>query len=317
MNNYLTACKTVKRRRVTIAKTVLLCLCIGGGIFSVVFSTQISDRIVRTATATARTVLPSLFPFMVLSSFMSGSGLCTFLELFPGKLLEKTAHIKKEVTGAVVLGLISGFPIGATSVCELYKIGKINKTEAEDALCQAHNTGPAFPICFIGTYLWGSTVFGVCIYLSQLISMVLLSRSVFENTAVTVKKACQTEIDVNYTRALSEAVTKSGIGCVSICASVVFWKTVCGFFTVFTPEINAGLISLFEFSSGAQAAAEVGGMIGAFLSGFAVGFGGLAAIFQAAGFAAECGLSVRKLLLFKAAQGGVCGALTLVSFLII
>lgn len=317
MNNNLTACKTVNGRRTRSVKAILFSICICGELLSIVFSTQISTGIVKTATATAKTVIPSLFPFMVISSFMTDSGLCSVLEIFPGKLLEKTAHIKKEVTGAVVLGLISGFPIGVSTVCDIYKSGKISKEEAEAALCQAHNTGPGFPISFIGTYLWGSPAFGISVYLSQVLSMVLLSRLIFKRAAVTDCSTYKIKSHINYTKSLSDAIAKSAVGCLSICASVVFWKTVCGLFTVFTPVINASILSVFEFSSGASSAAAVGGLIGALLTGFSIGFGGLAAMFQGVGFAAECGLSVRKVFKFKAAQGVLCGLFTVVSYLII
>ena len=309
MNNNLTSRKTVERIRLSSVKAVLFLVCTSAGITSVMFSAQISESILRTAASVATTVLPSLFPFMVISSFMTGSGLCSFLEIFPGKLLERTAGIKKEVTGAVVLGFLSGFPIGASSVCGLYKSGRIGKRDAEVALCQAHNTGPGFPISFIGTYLWGSTAFGVCIYFSQIISMILLSRIIFKRVTVTDCKTYKSKTDINYTKALSDAIASSAASCINICASVVFWKTVCGFFTVSSPAINAGIISLFEFSSGSVAAAGIGGTTGVLLTGFAVGFGGLAALFQAAGLASDSGLSIGKAFLFKALQGTVCALL--------
>ncbi len=313
----MTVCKTVKRRKVSVLKPIILCLCITAGLISIIFSRQISESIVYTAKDTAKTVLPSLFPFMVISSFMAESGLTRYLEIFPGKLLERLSGIKKEVTGAVVLGLASGFPVGSATVCELYKNGIIDKKEAEDALCQAHNTGPAFPISFIGTFLWGSTGFGVCLYLSQIVSMLLLSRILLFNSSVKCKVLNQSASQINYSKALTDSITKSAFSCISVCASIVFWKTVCDLLVKFDPFVNSVITSCFEFSSGAIAAAEIGGFLGATLTGFTVGFGGLAALFQAAGFAADSGLSIKKAFTFKFAQGIVCAVLTLVSFFIL
>lgn len=313
----MTTCKTVKRRSVPSVKAVLFYFCICVGLLSIVFSKTISLSIIRTATATAKTVIPALFPFMLISSFMTDSSLYTYLEVFPGKFLEKVAGIQKEVSCAVVLGLLSGFPVGAATVCKLYKKGKISKIEAENALCQAHNTGPAFPISFIGTQLWGNTLFGTSLYISQLMSMILLSKTIFRNSTNKLKSICSHKTNINYTKVLNDSINKTALNCINICASIVFWKTVCELFTLFTPMINTVILSFFEFSSGAVAAAGLGGTVGAGLTGFSVGFGGLSALFQAAGFASEYELSIRKVFIFKFTQGVVCGLLTLMFYLII
>lgn len=317
MNNNLTEYKTTKYRPIPSVKSIIFFSCVCVGIITIIFSDKISQRIVETATDTANTVLPSLFPFMVLSDFMVKSDLCSYLKIFPGKFLGFFAGIKDEVTCAVILGLLSGFPVGASMICEMYKGGDISKKDAEKALCVSHNTGPAFPISFIGTYLYGNTAFGVCVYFSQILSMILLSRIIFKSSKNTEMIVSQSREKVNYTAALTDAIKKSAFCCITVCASIVFWKTVCEFFTVFSPTINAVIISFFEFSSGSIAAAEIGGISGAAIIGFAVGFGGLAAMFQAASFSSDSGLSLSKAFFFKIAQGITCALFTASFYLIV
>ena len=301
----------------SIIKIILFCVCLGSGAVVIVMSRRISDIIINTAVVTAKSVLPSLFPFLVISSFMADSGVCSYLEIFPGKLLEKIAGIKKEVTGAVILGLVSSFPVGAVTVCDIYKRGSISKREAEAGLCQAHCTGPAFPICFIGIYLWNSVSFGVFVYLSQILSMLILSRLfLFKRTAGDGIKELKSERQA-YTRSLTGAITKASFSSVTVLGAIVFWKTVSNLLSVFTPQVNAVICAVLELSSGVISAEAVGGSIGAALTGFTVGFGGLAAMLQAAGAASDCGLSIKKALFFKLGEGVLNALLTLTFYSII
>lgn len=55
----------------------------------------------------------------------------------------------------LVLGFISGYPIGAKTVCQIYSSGLCTKKEAEILLAYTNNSGPLF---IIGTvrylYVW-------------------------------------------------------------------------------------------------------------------------------------------------------------------
>ena len=76
-------------------------------------------------------ILPSLFPFFVVSSLIVGLGLAEY----PGRLVEKIMRPLFRVNGncasALVLGLIGGYPVGARTAAELYKNGQCSRSEAE------------------------------------------------------------------------------------------------------------------------------------------------------------------------------------------
>ena len=79
-------------------------------------------------------IIPSLFPFFVLSSLVVELGLAGYL----GRLLEPVMRPLFNVSGACAsafaLGFIGGYPVGAKTAISLYEKGMCSKTEAERLL---------------------------------------------------------------------------------------------------------------------------------------------------------------------------------------
>ena len=55
---------------------------------------------------------------------------------------------------AFVLGIISGFPLGAICAKDLYKAGNLSKPEAERLLTFCNNSGPLFIIGTVGAAIY-------------------------------------------------------------------------------------------------------------------------------------------------------------------
>ena len=105
-------------------------------------------------------VLPTLFPFALLSSF-----LCT---LPPPRVLSlvlgRAFGVGEQGAAALISGIISGFPVGALCVSQLYRTGRIHKDEAQRMLCFANNPSPAFVIGVIGGIVLQDTARGVLLF---------------------------------------------------------------------------------------------------------------------------------------------------------
>ena len=75
-------------------------------------------------------LLPALFPFMVMSNFVVKSGILP--------------------PSSFILGAVGGYPLGAQVVCDLYKNAQITKRDAENALCYSSLCSPGFMLGAIG-----------------------------------------------------------------------------------------------------------------------------------------------------------------------
>ena len=58
-------------------------------------------------------LIPTLFPFMVISEIMVRSGCGTLFARFPGKLFSRIFGISPNAATALIFGILCGFPVGA------------------------------------------------------------------------------------------------------------------------------------------------------------------------------------------------------------
>jgi sporulation integral membrane protein YlbJ len=92
----------------------------------------------------ATRIVPTLFPFMMISSLMAMSGADYELGSLLGKIFKKIYHFSNYGLYAIFMGFFCGFPMGAKVVSELYGQGKITAKEANALLAFCNNIGPGY-----------------------------------------------------------------------------------------------------------------------------------------------------------------------------
>lgn len=95
----------------------------------------------------AAKMVPTLFPFMMISSIMVYSGADLELGRMLSRVLRKIYSYSSYGLYAVFMGFFCGFPMGAKVVSDLYEKKKIGRSEAETLLAFCNNIGPAY---FVG-----------------------------------------------------------------------------------------------------------------------------------------------------------------------
>jgi sporulation integral membrane protein YlbJ len=92
----------------------------------------------------ATRIVPTLFPFMMISSLMVYSGADLELGKLLGKFFKRIYRFSNYGLYAIFMGFFCGFPMGAKVVSNLYEQGKIGKSEANTLLSFCNNIGPAY-----------------------------------------------------------------------------------------------------------------------------------------------------------------------------
>lgn len=92
----------------------------------------------------ATRMVPTLFPFMMISSMMIHTGVDTYLTKSIKPLLKPFFACSSNGLYAIFMGFLCGFPMGAKATCDLRKSGKISKAEAEYLLAFCNNIGPTY-----------------------------------------------------------------------------------------------------------------------------------------------------------------------------
>ena len=216
------------------------------------------------------TVIPALFPFMVLSELLVSSGAAELVARIFGGVFERLFGIRREGCIAFLLGVVCGFPIGTKSAVSLYENGRISRSELEHLLTFCNGPSSAFLISAVGVSLFSSREFGVMLYCVEIISAIVIGavgRVFFSH-----KKRDDGEAPACSIRSQREhaglqsvvsAVTSSASSMLYVCAFVVFFSSVTGILGVYADAaelpnaIKTVLIGFFEMTGGVSAASSL------------------------------------------------------------
>lgn len=130
---------------------------------------QVAATGVRQALAVCASVLiPSLFPFMVLSSLLPSTAAGRLLSMPFGLVARFCYRLPPVVAPALLMSWIGGYPAGARALAELVDRGDITPDDAGEALVCCVNSGPAFMVTVVGVGIFGSGALGLRLFGCQL-----------------------------------------------------------------------------------------------------------------------------------------------------
>lgn len=274
------------------------------------------------------TIIPSLFPFFVMSSLIISSGLSQAVANAAGHLMPAIFGVSGSGALPLILGFTGGYPVGAKTVAELYRSGAIDKKEAGRLLVFTSNTGPAFILGAAGAAVFKSPPAGAILYISHILSALIIGggcRLLF-GSAVTSppKKPSPPETSGGFI----SAVTGSFAAVLNVCAFVVIFSVFTGLLDSLgvTSAICAALSRLgadpvkcrmiiagfFEISSGIAALRDVSADLTFALpaASFIISWGGLSVHLQAMSFVSESGLPMGGYFIGKLCHGLLSAGLT-------
>ncbi len=122
----------------------------------------------------AQTVIPSLFPFMVISELLVRSGAGEAFGRLFSRIMRWIFGVSGAGASAVILGSMCGFPVGAATAVSLYDANLISKSECEHLLTFTSNPSSAFLVTAVGVSIFGSHHLGVILYTVVLSSSLLV-----------------------------------------------------------------------------------------------------------------------------------------------
>lgn len=92
----------------------------------------------------ATSVVPSLFPFFVATELLYYTNFINILEKLFTKFMRPVFNVPGKSAIALILGNLSGYPIGAKLACNLLENEQCTKIEAERIIAFTNNSGPLF-----------------------------------------------------------------------------------------------------------------------------------------------------------------------------
>ncbi|MBQ7642716.1 MAG: hypothetical protein IJS67_02325 [Clostridia bacterium] len=272
----------------------------------------------------ALVVLPSLLPFFFLTALASSLGLVTKLS----SALEKPASAIFRCGGTCsfvfIMSVLSGYPVGAKIISDLYKKGETDSDEATRMSCFCSTSGPMFIVGSVGIGMFGDKRAGFILLFSHILSA-LVAGVIFrfygkKTERRTLKKSLVTADNILYDCVYSSVISVAVVG-----------GFICVFYVLADMAGDAGIFNLLSFPLGSLFGKDVAtafssGLIEctrgclalskcglstysvAFASAL-ISFGGVSVIFQSLAFLSSAKVNTLVFLSSKIIQ-------TVVSFLI-
>ncbi len=120
------------------------------------------------------TLVPSLFPFMVLSCYLTESGIASRCGKIGAFLMHHVFRLPGCAAPVLLLGLIGGYPAGAKTAARLMERGELTHEQAGRLLCFCISAGPPFVLTTVGACLLGNHSAGIILLLSLSVAALLL-----------------------------------------------------------------------------------------------------------------------------------------------
>ena len=268
-------------------------------VFLIMMREDIGDKISDALTMCGDTLIPTLFPFMVLSSFALSYGIFEKETKIASFVMNRIFRLPIAAVSAVIFGFAGGYPVGARVICKLYEKGSISREDAKHLFAFCINGGPAFIISFAGEIISGSEDVGyiifVSVFISSLMTGIVYSRIKKKNSIAELKTD---RTDQSISSSVVFSVTDATGGIISVCAWVIMFMV---FSAVVAYFVNNEMLlkiylSVAEITSGLEYSLSVGGIP---FAAACIASGGISVFCQVLPAIKKCGIKVYEYLFFR------------------
>lgn len=265
------------------------------------------EAVRRGLTLCARSVIPALFPYFVVSGLFTSLG---FAEGVGRRLALVTEHlfgVGGAGASALFLGLLGGYPVGGRTAGQLYRAGRLEKDEAQRLLAFCNNAGPSFILGVVGLGCFQSLRAGVLLYVIHALSAVLVG--VLQKKKGRPRRSAPRPLSPpeKILPAFIRSVQDSAGAMVRICGFVVFALVVQALLAELTGITHPAALGFIELTGGVV---RLGSSPSDFVwAATLLGWGGLSVHGQTAAVLAGTGLRMDRYFLGKLLQAAVSAVL--------
>ena len=136
------------------------------------FSTSNLPAIKKGLSLWANSVVPSLFPFFVATEALMNTNFVNSLGRYLHKIMKPLFNIRGEGSFGFIMGLISGYPVGAKIACDFRENNICSKEECERLLSFTNNSGPLFIVGTVGISMFGNSTIGLLLLITHILACI-------------------------------------------------------------------------------------------------------------------------------------------------
>lgn len=301
------------------------------------FSTSNLPAIKNGLALWANSVVPSLFPFFVATELLMNTNFVNILGKLLNKIMKPLFNVRGEGSFAFIMGLISGYPVGAKIACNFRENNICSKEECERLLSFTNNSGPLFIVGTVGISMFGNSTIGLLLLITHILACITVgiifrfwksdssNFNYVENKNSHYKKYKNVTfsnlgevLGISITNSISTILMIGGF--VVIFSSIISILKACGILhsliLVLTPVFNflhidcsfiSGILTgLLEITNGISSISSINIKhisVNIIIAAFLLGFGGLSVLLQVLSIISKTDLSIKPYIYAKILHG--------------
>jgi len=239
-----------KSRRIAVEGGLLLLAVV----YLVFFPQKASAATLAGLSLSVKTVIPAVFPYLVLSVMFILTGLADRLAGRMQRLTKGLFGLPGCCGGAIILGILCGFPVGARMAGMLYRRGSINKEQAARLTAFSDFCGPPYILAVFGAGILSDIRLGLAVFVIQTVLSLIAGMILGRGKGGQSEAYLPTVKGRGFTVSFTESVTSSAVTTLSICAYVTFFAVLLSalepLFACIPSYMQALVYGFFEMSGG-------------------------------------------------------------------
>ncbi len=188
------------------------------------FSPYVSRGVAQGLTLCGQTLIPSLFPFMVLAVLISRSRAARPLCRLLGPLCRRWLRLPQNFGPVLLISLIGGYPVGARILSGMLDRNEATPQDARRFLQFSVSPAPSFAMVTVGAALLGSPKAGAVIYGCHLFTGLLLGGWLALRSGAPKPRPTPPAQPLAFGTALVESTAAAVEGMLSICGFVLLFS---------------------------------------------------------------------------------------------
>lgn len=234
-------------------------------------------------------VVPSLFPFLVLMPLLTGGEACKTYEAMFSRWMKPIFRLPGSAVPAVIAGLIAGSPGGAIALRKVTANSKLNASQAKRIAFALGGVSPAYLIFGVGERLYGSIQYGIRLAMMQATIQLLLL------IILPSEEKGQGNLNVEFREKNEKPIRDAMETLLGICGYMMFFSVIAASVAALIGEkLGGALLALMDLPSGLAYMAGSNIPMKKIIQSAAIGFSGLCIISQNLDVLKEIGIEWKK-----------------------
>ena len=314
----------IKFKKILFPLTILIFI-----LFLLLFSNQNIQAAKLGLLLWANSVVPSLLPFFIATEVLMSTNIIEVLGNKLNKFMKPIFNVPGEGAFPFIMGIITGYPIGAKIVSNLKENGVLNNIESERLIAFTNNSGPLFILGTVGISLFKDSKTGLLLLITHILASLTVGFIFrwwkYKSSSISNKK--KTTLDTSkISLSIASAIMKSINTILLIGGFIVLFSVIISILEsskiiyvlslIINPILNIihipksysfGILSgIIEMTNGISTISAVTTKLiskNIIITAFLLGFGGISIAMQVYAIISKSNISIKPYIIGKLLQG--------------